>query len=257
MIRLRAILRITGALLATLLACAVLIPTLALLPRASGLRRRVRSAVYRHWGRAAVAALGGRLTIVGELPSETPLLVTNHLSYVDIPLLAAVVDGVFVAKAEVRSWPLLGWVARIGGTLFVDRNSRRDTVRVGRDMAEWIDHGYSVVFFPEGTSGNGDEILPFRSPLLGAAAARQLPVLPAAIAYHTAPGDPPARDVVCWWGAAPLLPHLRRLLTLEPFEATICLSSTTLIDDYRKRLAERLRSEVAALAEQAARSNHS
>jgi 1-acyl-sn-glycerol-3-phosphate acyltransferase len=240
---------------ATALACLVLLPTLVLLPKTSRARRNIRRGVYRRWGRALIESLGGRIEIVGELPRETSLFVTNHLSYLDIPLISALVDGVFVAKAEIRGWPLMGWVARIGGTLFVDRASRRDTVRVGREMAEWIDRGYSVVFFPEGTSYDGTEVGAFRSPLLAAAASKSLPVLAGGLAYHAPPDAPPARLSICWWGDAPLLPHVKTLLTLDHFHATLVLAPEPIADDDRKRLAEKLRDQVVALAD-AAKTRH-
>lgn len=249
MIVLRAVWRLSRLAGATVFACVVLLPTLLLLPKGSPTRRRIRRWVYRRWGRALIEILGGRIEIVGELPKETSLFVTNHLSYLDIPLISALLDGVFVAKAEIRRWPLIGWVSRIGGTLFVDRASRRDTVRVGKEMAEWIERDYSVVFFPEGTSYDGTEVGQFRSPLLAAAAAKSLPVLAGGLAYHTAPPAPPARLSICWWGDAPLLPHVRTLLTLDEFRATLVLAPAPLVDEDRKRLAERLREEVVALVD--------
>lgn len=256
MIALRAVLRpiwrTLRILVATLLACVILLPSMSVLPVRSRWRRALRAWVYRWWGAALMRAVGARVTVLGPIPAAPQIVVSNHLSYLDIPLIAIAVDGVFVAKAEIRSWPFMGWVSRIGGTLFVDRSSRRDAVRVGREMADWIEHGYPLVFFPEGTSTDGSAVAPFRTPLLAAAAAKQIPVFAAAIHYRTQPPVAPARDTICWWGDAPFGPHARRLLTIDRFEATIAFSPTALVDDDRKRLADRLHDEVARLADLAA-----
>ena len=104
-------------------------------------------------------------TVTGPVP-KTGLLVSNHLSYLDIILLSAITPAVFVSKAEVRHWPLFGWLASRAGTVYVERERRTHVGMVNREIEAALADGVLVVVFPEGTSTNGEELLPFRSPLL-------------------------------------------------------------------------------------------
>ncbi|MEM8960472.1 MAG: 1-acyl-sn-glycerol-3-phosphate acyltransferase [Acidobacteriota bacterium] len=201
---------------------------------------RWRNPLMRGWGRALLFGFGARVRVTGTPPTGSFLLVSNHLSYVDIPLLAAVVDAAFVAKADIAKWPFLGTTVRAGDTIFIDRGQRRDLVRVIDQMeAKWA-LPLGAIIFPEGTSSPGETILPFRPSLLEVAATRHKPVHWAVIRYHADDPKAPARDSVAWHGDALLVPHLFRLLCMPGFTAHIHFGATAVQATHRKELAAKL-----------------
>ncbi|MDX1502970.1 MAG: lysophospholipid acyltransferase family protein [Thermoanaerobaculia bacterium] len=211
-------------------------------PRARG---RWRDRQLRGWSRGLLRVLGGRVTCFGTPPRHPFLLVSNHLSYVDVMVLGSVVQGVFVAKSEVARWPFIGPLTRWGDTIFVDRGSRRSVPRALERIEELIDAGDAVIVFPEGTSSPGVEVLPFTSPLLAVAARKLQPVSYATLTYATDAGEMPAHLSVCWWGDMTLVGHIVHLLSLKRFRATVIFGDEPLIDPDRKELARRLRDAVA------------
>ncbi len=160
-----------------------------------------RNAVHRHravqaWSVDMLRHMGVALVVQGERPVCGPLLVVaNHLSWLDILVLNAACPSRFVSKSDVRRWPLLGRLVEGAGTLFIERESRRDAMRVVRHMAESLRAGDVVTVFPEGTTGDGRALLPFHANLFQAALAVAADVQPVALAYrcpHTgAPSDAP------------------------------------------------------------------
>ncbi|HEY0558311.1 MAG TPA: lysophospholipid acyltransferase family protein [Thermoanaerobaculia bacterium] len=205
-------------------------------------RRRFRQWLFGATSRALLALLRTEVKVSGPPPSPPFLLATNHLGYLDILVLASRLPGRFVAKAEVRRWPVLGPICKGFGTIFIDRSGRREIPRVLAEIEAALARGEGVIVFPEGTSSSGEEIRPFRSPLLALPARRALPVHAAALTY-----DPPE---VGWWGSAALLPHLIGLFRLRRIEATIAFAAEPVVDGDRKRLAERLRGAVVAVREE-------
>lgn len=201
----------------------------------------------RMWARGSLRALGVRLRVVGTPPTPPFVLVCNHLSYVDILVLLAHIDGLMLSKAEVGSWPLIGYLARSTGTLFVDRRRAADIPRVLRTFEATWERGLGVAFFPEGTSTNGEEVLPFKSSLFAAPARAAMPVSVAAITYAALPGAPAAADSVCWWGDDEFAGHAWRLAGLRGIDATLTFGSETFVDDDRKRLAAATQPAVRSL----------
>src|SRR5512139_963218 len=120
------------------------------------------------WGRMMCAILGIRVEVEGRPPRGLFLLASNHLSYLDIMVLGSLAPSLFVAKREIRAWPLFGWMSRGAGTLFVDRDRPKDVVRVGGEMIERLEAGLSLTLFPEGKSTRGLEVHPFMPSLLEA-----------------------------------------------------------------------------------------
>ncbi len=173
-----------------------------------------------------------------------PLLVSNHLGYLDILVLAAVAPVQFVAKAEVRRWPWFGWLARCGGTLFLRRDQSRSLVKVTGQLRERVANGNTIVVFPEATSTAGEAVLAFRSGLLSDAAAEGWLVQPAGLRYE-ASAD--VRQTVCWWGEMRFLPHLWRLLGQEWIRARVKFGRALYHWD-RKELARQLHAAVVGLA---------
>jgi len=203
-----------------------------------------RTRVFHGWGRALARLLGMRVRILGKPPEPPFVLVSNHLGYVDVILLASVLRCVFVSKADVKDWPVVGRLCRAVDTLFIQREQKRDIPRVMREMDQVLASGRGIVVFPEGTSSGGGRVLPFRAPLLDSAVRAGRPVHYATLSYATLPGDRPAGEIVCWWGNMPLVPHVFNLLTLRGFEATIAFGDRPILEADRKILASRLEREV-------------
>ncbi len=186
-------------------------------------------------------AVGVRVSVEGVPPPEGSLVVSNHLSYLDIPVLGSVFPLVFVAMAELRRWPLWGIAASVGGTIFVDRATKRDVLRVRREMGEAMGRGDRVVVFPEGTSTEGRTIIPFKSALLADAAAAGTPVYWLTLSYRTPPGGPPARDRVCWWGGIGFVRHAAGLLAIRRVYCTVRFGDAPVRSADRKAMAAELR----------------
>lgn len=206
-----------------------------------------RDRVLRRWGRSMLAAFGGRLEVAGTPPSPPFLLVSNHVSYVDIFVCGAAVPGSFVAKTELGGDGMVGAVCRSGGVVFIDRAAKRDLLRVKREVERELAAGSGVLIFLEGTTGSGRELLPFKPSMLEVAAVAQLPVHYATISYETPPGAPPASELVCWWGDVAGGDHARRLLAARGgFTARISFGPTPVHGDDRKQLAAHLREAMTA-----------
>jgi 1-acyl-sn-glycerol-3-phosphate acyltransferase len=206
----------------------------------------VRRAVLRRWAVGVTRILRVRITVEGAAPRPPFYLVSNHLSYLDIVVYAAVMPARFVAKAEVRQWPVLGLLAGSAGTIFIDRTLTRDVVRVLDDLADALADGDGVVLFAEATSSPGERVLPFRPGLLEWAARSGQPVHYATLAYVTPANGPPAHLAVCWWGEMTFGRHLVALSRLPWIEATVRHGAEPIAEPDRKRLAERLHQAVSA-----------
>jgi len=213
---------------------------------ARGARRAVRVWAFRGWSRGVLRILGVRLAVEGQVPAAPFLLVSNHLSYLDIVVYAALLPARFVAKREVRAWPVVGMLARAVGTIFIDRTIKRDAIRVVDDLAGAIADGDGVVLFAEATSSAGHGVLPFRSALLDWAARTGHPVHFATVTYRTPVGAPPAHLAVCWWGDMTFGRHLVDLSRVGRIEATVRYGSAPIAEADRKRLAGRLHEAVSA-----------
>lgn len=203
-------------------------------------RRSWRRYIKRNWCAAVCRALAVRVEVVGEPPRQPCFLVSNHLSYLDIPVLGSLVDTVFVSKAEVARWPGVGLLATRADTIYVDRERKRRLPEVNARIRDVLAHGDGVVVFPEGTSTGGERVLPFRPSLLASAAELGLEVRCAGLAYASGPGDPPASESVCWWRDMPFGPHVLGLLRLSGIRARVVFPSEAVRSSDRKELAERL-----------------
>lgn len=136
------------------------------------------------WALAALALLAIELRVSGPMPAAGPVLrAANHVSWLDILVLQAVCPSRFVAKAEVREWPLMGRLATNAGTLFISRESPRDALRVVHQMAAHLKAGEALTIFPEGTTSDGLQVLPFHANLFQAAVSADAPVQPVALQF--------------------------------------------------------------------------
>jgi 1-acyl-sn-glycerol-3-phosphate acyltransferase len=136
------------------------------------------------WADALLAKLAIKLIVNGKPPKTGPmLLVSNHISWLDILVIHAAGHCRFVSKADIKHWPVLGTLTTSAGTLYIERESRRDAMRVVHHMSEALGNGDIVAVFPEGTTGNGVDMLPFHANLLQAAIAVDAPVQPLALSF--------------------------------------------------------------------------
>ena len=182
--------------------------------------------------------------VSGPIPASG-LIVSNHLSYLDILVLASVAPATFVSKADVRGWPVFGWLAALGGTVFIERERRTHVGAVNREVESALADGVPVVVFPEGTSSDGTTILPFRSSLLEPAIGGTHLITVSWIHYTLADGD--AGREVCYWGDHTFFPHLLNLLGKQQIRARICFDKFDRTTDDRKKLARQLQSAVENL----------
>jgi 1-acyl-sn-glycerol-3-phosphate acyltransferase len=230
-------------------ACALIVWTLAMyaalmlgLPLAFTFKNlhRWRALVFHKWAKASAAILGLRVAVRGTPPAPPFLLVSNHLSYVDVLVFASQLKCGFVARGDVAGWPGVGSLCRAAGTIFVDRAKRKDVARVNVLIDHALAEGRGIVLFAEGTSSRGDTVLPFKSPLLEQAARAGFAVSYAALNYRTREGEPPADLSVCWWGDMTFVKHLIGLLHLSEIRATVAFGAEPIQGNDRKELAERL-----------------
>ncbi|MFZ0827628.1 MAG: lysophospholipid acyltransferase family protein [Verrucomicrobiia bacterium] len=180
----------------------------------------------------------------GQIPSRG-LLVCNHLGYLDILVLASLAPCVFVAKQEVKHWPVLGWFARLAGTVFVDRERRTQAGQTVDEIEAALRTGALVVLFPEGTSSGGESVLPFKSSLLECAAQPAQPLTVGFLRYELEDGD--VREEVCYWKDMTLVPHLINLLSKSAVRASVYFNPLPAGNADRKQLAHELHAEVLRL----------
>ena len=182
--------------------------------------------------------------IAGPVPS-CGLLVCNHLSYLDVPVLASLAPAVFVAKRDIKHWPVIGWLARLAGTLFIDRERRMHVGQINDEIETILSQGALMVLFPEGTSTDGRTVLPFKSSLLEPAARQRYPLSVGLIQYELEDGN--AADEICYWGDATFFPHLVNLLSKHVIRAFVRFAPVQPVSADRKELARQLHAEMLKL----------
>jgi len=216
--------------------------TAAFAPKHS--KRRAQAAWLQRASRRHLKIFGFTADVAGPIP-QRGLLVSNHLSYLDILTISAITPAVFVSKAEVRHWPLFGWLAMLGGTVFIERERRMNVGEVNREIQKALDDGALVVIFPESTSSSGETVLPFKTALLEPATQPERPLATGWIHYEIADGD--ARDEVCYWGDHAFCPHLLNLMSKRKVRATVRFGQIQERISDRKELAQRLHTAVLTL----------
>jgi 1-acyl-sn-glycerol-3-phosphate acyltransferase len=180
-----------------------------------------RNATVQAWSRRMLELLGVPLHVHGEPPVQGPvLLVANHLSWLDILVMHAARHCRFVAKSDVKHWPLIGTLATGGGTLYIEREKRRDAMRVVHHMHESLVAGEIVGVFPEGTTGDGRELLPFHGNLIQAAISAGAPVQPVALRFIDQDSGADS-DSPLWLGDDTLVHSLWRTIAGRPFAAHV------------------------------------
>ncbi|WP_077034194.1 1-acyl-sn-glycerol-3-phosphate acyltransferase [Pelomonas sp. KK5] len=210
---------------------------------AAGRQRHIQA-----WSQGLLRVLGIGFSVRGDAPQPGPrLLVANHASWLDIPAVHALLpEARFVSKAAIRDWPVLGKLVDGAGTIYLERSSKRDALRVVHQAADALKAGDTVAFFPEGTVGPGQELLPFHGNLLQAAISAAAPVQPLVLRWHE-PGQ--------WFSASTefvgettLLQSLGRILCARglAIELTV-LPVMQAAEADRRAMAEALREQIGAV----------
>lgn len=245
-----------GAILAGFFALTVpLMPVQALLLRASPKRART----FPHWyHRQVCRLLGIRISIDGEVARDRPvLLVANHTTWLDIPVLSAVAPVSFVAKKEVGNWPFVASLARLQRSVFVDRTRRIAVGQVAGEIVERLAQGDAIVLFAEGTSSDGNRVLPFMTSLFAAAkppsgeanAAPDAVVQTLSVVYtrlHGVPLGRTGRPAVAWYGDMEMRSHAWQLLKAGPLDVEIRIGAPVALTSFadRKELARHSEAQV-------------
>ncbi|MDE3186732.1 MAG: 1-acyl-sn-glycerol-3-phosphate acyltransferase [Acidobacteriota bacterium] len=202
-----------------------------------------------HWlqsaCRYALRSLGIAYRVKGR-PPVRGLVASNHMSYLDILMLSAVMPCFFVAKTEIERWPFFGMAARLGGTLFLERTSLASAAEAASLMEERMALPVPVLLFPEGTSTDGCKVLRFHPWLFQPACLAGAPVTAVALRYGMPPGA--EERTVCWFGDEAFLPHLWRVLGAPDFTAEICFGEPRIYTD-RRTAARATHAEVSAMRE--------
>lgn len=205
------------------------------------------------WARTMLARLAIKLVVNGQPPQAGPvLLVANHISWLDIVVMHAARHCRFVSKAAVHHWPVIGSLADAAGTLYIERESRRDAMRVVHHMVESLKAGDVLAVFPEGTTGDGTTVMPFHANLIQAAISADAPVQ--AVALHFADCVTGAQSLApCFTGDDTLLQSLWRTLQTPNLEAIVSFGAPqTALQRDRRTWAADLRTAVLELRADAA-----
>lgn len=231
---------------------AFLIPVQAI---ALALRSPLSRTIPRLYHRVCARILGFKVVVHGCPATTEPILfVSNHASYLDVTVLGSVIEGSFVAKSEVGSWPLFGLLAKLQRTVFVERKARSTVERQRDEIGRRLEEGDNLILFPEGTSSDGNRVLPFKTALFAVAAVRPrgnpLTVQPVSVAATRLDGLPmgvSGRPLYAWYGDMGLSPHLWAVMRSGSITVEIDFHEPVTIDGLtsRKALAEHCRRVVA------------
>lgn len=216
-------------------------------PKLTPLQREAR---VQAWAAGMLGKLGITPVVRGTPgPGGPMLLVANHISWLDIPVLHAARYCRFVSKADVKQWPLIGTLATAAGTLYIERESRRDAVRVVHHMAESLRAGEIVAVFPEGTTSDGVNLLPFHANLLQAAISVNAPVQPIALTFlDSASGERTLAP--CYIGDDTLAGSIWRTLVAPPITAVVSFGAPQeAAGRDRRQWASALQNDVSRLRE--------
>jgi len=223
---------------------------------AVALRHPLRKRIPPFYHRVCARILGFRVEAVGQ-PADAPtLFISNHSSYLDITILGSLAPVSFVAKSEVAGWPFFGLLAKLQETVFIERTKRAGTARQADDIKGRLEAGDSLILFPEGTSSDGNRVLPFKTALFAVANTRvdgrPLTVQPVSVTATHLDGIPLGhgmRTLYSWFGDMDLVPHLWQVFTLGTMTVVVEFHPPVTVDSFagsRKALADHCQARVAA-----------
>lgn len=207
-----------------------------------------RDHVISRWSHQLLKVLDISVVVRGTPPGTdlaNVMFVANHISWIDIHALNSVRTARFVAKSEIRDWPLFGWFAIKVNTLFVDRDKRHEAARIVNNTAEALRAGDCICFFPEGTTTDGTELKPFKGSLLQAAIEAQSQVWPVSIQYPTIDGQ--ANTAMAYWGEMNLIESMRLVIGQHAPVVELHFSEPIVAEHHdRRRLTQLTRLAISA-----------
>jgi 1-acyl-sn-glycerol-3-phosphate acyltransferase len=240
----RAIIRLLQVSIATVTIYLVYVFCLLFVKISGRQSQPLRNRFMTFWAGTIARILNLKVTVKGNPPRAPFFLVSNHLSYLDIVLLFKSLTCTFIARKDVESWPVVGFMARTMGIIFIDRTKKIDVGRVNQIISKSLNKDQGIVLFPEGTTSSGADVLPFRASLLQHPAASDLDVHYASITYETSSQDLPASESVCWWGEISFPAHAYLLAGNKQINCTITFGKETVGHPDRKELADILHKKV-------------
>ncbi|AKU23919.1 acyl-phosphate glycerol 3-phosphate acyltransferase [Massilia sp. NR 4-1] len=230
--------RVVLHMLQGMVTCAIVFPWIG------GARRNEH---VRRWSRQLLRLCNVEVEMVagGAQPLQQAMIVANHISWLDIFVIDALYPCRFVAKAEIRSWPLAGWLVEKAGTVFIARGSRRDLRHIFKGLVHSLQAGERVAFFPEGTTAPQGSILPFHANLFEAAIDAKVMVQPFALSYADARGQ--RHPTVDFVGEMTFVQSILAILDGPPVTARLhCLAATDATGTHRRELAQASHDAIAA-----------
>ena len=191
------------------------------------------------------AILNIKVTVVGEdgqLESGGLVIICNHVSYVDGIVLGSMFPIVFVSKREVKHWPIIGPWKTLCGTIFINRQRKDLVASLVKEMSQKLKQEANIFLFPEGTSTNGERILPFQTAPLAAPLRNRSIIVPVTLAYKSIDDEPVTvanRDLLYWYGDMEFVPHFWKLLSLRSIEVIVTIQPKIECSQYKDNSAGR------------------
>ena len=191
--------------------------------------------------RLVLKLLSIKIIIKGNLGEDGSLIVSNHASWIDIFIISSIIKTSFVSKSEVSKWPLVSWLAKLQGTIFINRNNPKELTKIANEIHDRISKKQNVVLFPEGTSSDGNRVLPFKSSifiLCELTGRSKLNIQPISIAYTKYNGLAMGRierTLIAWYGDMDLITHLYKLIRSGSFEVEVTFHKRIDISEKKSR----------------------
>jgi 1-acyl-sn-glycerol-3-phosphate acyltransferase len=179
--------------------------------------RSKRDALKTHWLKIFSAIVNLSITQEGELPKQATLIVSNHISWLDIIVIGQYLPAYFVAKSDILSWPIIGYLSKQGGTIFIRRGDKKHIKATTEKMVWVLKQNSTIIAFPEGTTTKGDEVLGFHASLFQPALLTKSAIQPVVIQYQGA-----AKKQAPFIGEDDFIPHLIKMLSMDKIEVRVC-----------------------------------
>lgn len=244
--RIRQYLRLIAILAWILFMYGVRLLTKTLRPFSRTLDQRCRRSLFRFWGKGACAIMGIRVEVRGKPPKAPFFMVSNHLSCFDVAVLTSQLGCVFISRSDVGGWPVIGYIIRDMNTILIDRDQRKDTLRVNEQITQTLEDGYGIVMFAESKVSQDATVHPFKPALFDPPARMKLPVHYASMHYKTPEGYPPASEIAVWRDPVTFLGHFLNVTGLPHYNAILTFGQAPIANTDRKVLAEELCQAVRA-----------
>lgn len=203
------------------------------------------------WGTLLIKILGVRISITGRENVQKGrhyCIISNHMSYLDILIVGACFPVLFVSRHDVKYWPLLGTIAWVRGSIFVDRSITGAKERpYVKQIIDYLKNGFNVIIFPEGTTSNGEGVMPFKKTVFSCPVRAQVPILPITIRYthiNKEPFSESNRDLVCWYGDMTFVDHFWELFQLRRIDVSITIHPAVIEREEEDWLAQNRRLSV-------------